>query len=342
MQNIIKIKNDVGFFSYSACGGLEEKLGPLGEAFDFCDPSDKFGQKTWEMSEGEMGRICLNLALKKGGISHTDIDLLAAGDLQNQCTATSLGLHSFGIPLLGLYGACSTCAESLLSLAAFMDSHEELRLCAAVTTSHNATAERQFRTPLEYGGQRAMTAQWTATAAGAFILGRGTGRVKIKDFMVGVPIDGGTTDASNMGPAMAFAAANTILSYFEHSEIAPEEFDLIVTGDLGACGTSLLHELLDEKDPRLSRLHRDSALLIYDLNRRDAHSGASGCGTSASVLAAHFLPKLECGELSRILFLSTGALMNATTSLQGQNIVGIAPALRIEADKTKTTTKGRK
>ncbi len=330
MQDIVKIKNDVGFISSAACGGLEEARGPLGEMFDFCDRSDLFGQKTWELAESEMGRICLNFALKKAEILHTGIHLLAAGDLQNQCAATSFGLYSFGIPLLGLYGACSTCAESLLTLASFMDSHEELDVCAAVTTSHNATAERQFRTPLEYGGQRAMTAQWTATAAGAFILGRGRGKVKIKDFMVGRPIDGGTSDASNMGPAMAFAAADTVINYFRKSELPPEEFDIIITGDLGICGSSLLCELLDKENKRLSSIHKDSALLLYDLKKQDVHSGASGCGTSASVLACHFLPMLERGEIKRALFLSTGALMNPTTTLQGQNIIGIAPALRIE------------
>lgn len=335
MQKIVKIKNDIGFVSFAACGGMEERRGPIGESFDFCDLSDRFGQKTWEKAEGEMGRICLNIALKKAKILHTDIDLLAAGDLQNQCAATTLGLYSFGIPFLGLYGACSTCAESLIALSAFMDSHDELELCAAVTSSHNATAERQFRTPLEYGGQRAKTAQWTATAAGSFILGKNRGDVKIKDFMVGKPIDSGTTDASNMGPAMAFAAADTIVSYFEKSDIPPEKFDLIITGDLGRCGSSLLRELLDRADPRLSRLHKDSALIIYDLEKRDAHSGASGCGTSASVLAAHFLPSLIKSDLNRVLFLSTGALMNPTSTLQGQNIVGIAPALRIERKDAK-------
>lgn len=330
MQNIVKIKNEIGFISYAACGGKEERDGPLGEKFDFCDPSDKFGQKTWELAEGEMGRICLNLALKKARILHTDVDLLAAGDLQNQCAATTLGLYSFGIPHLGLYGACSTCAESLLALSAFMDSHEELNLCAALTTSHNATAERQFRTPLEYGGQRALTAQWTATAAGAFLLGRNSGNVRIRDFMVGRPVDGGTTDASNMGPAMAFAAADTIINYFEKSPLSPRDFDLIVTGDLGVCGSSLLEELLDRKDKYLARIHADSGLLLYDSKKQDAHSGASGCGTSASVLASYFLPMLDSGYINRILFLSTGALMNTNTTLQGQNILGIAPALRIE------------
>ena len=280
-----------------------------------------------------MGRLCLNIALKKANVSHNELCLIAAGDLQNQCSASSVGLYSFGVPLLGLYGACSTCAESILALSAFMDCHEELDLCAAVTTSHNATAERQFRTPLEYGGQRAMTAQWTATAAGAFLLGKNKGKARVRDFLVGRPIDGATSDASNMGPAMAFAAADTIINYFKLSDFSAADFDLIVTGDLGVCGSSLLSDVISKFDKRLAEIHKDSALLLYDLKKQDAHSGASGCGTSASVFASHFLPLLEKGEVKRILFMSTGALMNSTSTLQGQNILGIAPAIRIESSE---------
>ena len=170
MQKITYLKEPIFIEAYSAVGGYEEKRGPLGDKFDFCDPSDQFGQKTWEIAEGEMGRIALNTALAKANLSHEKIDLLVAGDLQNQCVAPSTGLHSFGIPFIGVYGACSTCTESLMMLAAFMSSSVNIELGAAVTTSHNAAAERQFRTPIEYGGQRSETAQWTATAGGAFLL----------------------------------------------------------------------------------------------------------------------------------------------------------------------------
>ena len=330
MQRIINIKSDVGFYSYAAVGGREERHGKLGSKFDFCDSDDTFGMKTWEKSEAEMGRICLNFALKKARLSHSELEFICAGDLQNQCAATSFGLHSFYTPFIGLYGACSTCTESLAVAAAILDGWDDSGLCATVTTSHNAAAERQFRTPLEYGGQRAKTAQWTATAAGAFILGKGYGKAKIKDLMIGIPRDGATTDGANMGPAMAFAAADTIISYFEKSELSVDDFDHIVTGDLGIGGSSLLCELISKKDKRLADIHLDCGTLLYDGKRQDTHSGASGCGTSASVLAAHFLPKIESGTLKRILFLSTGALMNPTTTLQGENIIGIAPALRID------------
>ena len=194
MKRITELQRDIRFTSYSAVGGFEEGDGPLGDKFDHIDNSGKFGQKTWELAEGEMGRICLNSAFSKASLSHTDIELLVAGDLQNQCVASSLGLSSFGIPFIGVYGACSTCTESLMILSSFMDSNTSLKYGAAVTTSHNSAAERQFRTPVEYGGQRSPTAQWTSSAAGAFILGE-KGNVRISAYMAGRMVDGATADS---------------------------------------------------------------------------------------------------------------------------------------------------
>ena len=333
MKRITRLNTPISFLSYAAVGGYEEKRGPLGDKFDFCDPSDKFGQKTWEIAEGEMGRIALNTALTKANLSHEKIDLLVAGDLQNQCVASSTGLHSFGIPFIGVYGACSTCTESLMTLAAFMSSSANIELGAAVTTSHNAAAERQFRTPIEYGGQRSETAQWTATAGGAFLLKRGHGDVEICEYMPGRIVDGATKDGSNMGGAMAFAAADTIISYFKESGESPSNIDYIVTGDLGKVGSNILRELLAKEIPGVERLHTDCGLLLYDFNEQDAHSGASGCGTSASVLSAHFLPLLQEGRLRNILFLSTGALMSPSSLLQGENIFGTAPLIRLKSTK---------
>lgn len=330
MKRICKLKSDIRIFSHASVGGYEERRGPLGESFDFCDETDLFGQDSWEKAEGEMGRIALNTALTKGGLSHEDLSLLVAGDLQNQCVASSVGLHSFGIPFLGVYGACSTCTESIMILASFLDS-SDTELGAAVTTSHNSAAERQFRTPLEYGGQRSTTAQWTSTAAGAFILSHGKGDVRISEYMAGKIIDGGTADGSNMGGAMAFAAADSILSYFEESGTDPRDIDLIVTGDLGKVGSGVLREILTRELPSAAPRHTDCGLILYDMEKQDAHSGASGCGTSASVLSAHFLPLLKCGKLKKILFLSTGALMSPSSILQGQNIYGIAPLIKLES-----------
>ena len=338
MKRIKKLINPPRFISYSAVGGYEEKRGALGDAFDLCDESDTFGQSTWEMAEGEMGRCALNLALSKSGLSHEILDLVIAGDLQNQCVATSIGLGTFGAPFLGIYGACSTCTEAILILSSMLDGGA-ISTGACVTTSHNSAAERQFRTPLEYGGQRSPSAQWTSTAAGSFILSSDEAviqsakcsRVEVADFMVGRIVDGATTDAANMGAAMSFAAAESILEYFKESDLKPRDFDFIVTGDLGKVGSEILKAILDEKLPAASTRHLDCGNLLYNTKIQDVHSGASGCGTSASVLASYFLPRLETGEIGNVLFLSTGALMSPSSVLQGNTIKGIAPVIHLHS-----------
>lgn len=329
MGRIIALDENIRILSHAAIGGYEERRGPLGREFDFCDLSDTFGQGTWECAEGEMGRLALNTALSKLSLSHSELDLLVAGDLQNQCAGTSLGLGSFGVPFLGVYGACSTCTEALLILSTLMSGTDKIKYGAAVTTSHNSAAERQFRTPLEYGAQRSPTAQWTSTAAGAFILGKGESGVRIKECCIGRTVDSGSLDSSNMGGAMSFAAADTLITYFKESGLRPSDFDYIITGDLGRVGSDILKDILSREIPGAERYHVDCGMLLYDGGSQDVHAGASGCGTSASVLAAHFLPMLECGKIKDVLFLSTGALMNPQSILQGQTIAGIAPLIRL-------------
>lgn len=339
MKRIKKLSTPPRFISYSAVGGYEEKNGPLGEGFDLCDESDSFGQATWESAEGEMGRCALNLALSKCNLSHEALELIVAGDLQNQCVASAVGLDTFGAPFLGIYGACSTCTEALLILSSMVDSGA-ITTGACVTTSHNSAAERQFRTPLEYGGQRAPSAQWTSTAAGSFVLSSDEelisrsrfGRVQISDFMIGRIVDGATADASNMGAAMSFAAAESIIEYFANSEMKPRDFDFIVTGDLGKVGTEILRAILNERLPQAAARHLDCGNLLYDPKRQDVHSGASGCGTSASVLSTYFLPRLEEGDIKDVLFLSTGALMSPSSVLQGNTIKGIAPVIHLKSN----------
>lgn len=332
MQKITYLDKPIYFESFAAVGGYEEGRGPLGKCFDLIDEKDLFGMKTWERAEAEMSRVALNSALNKSGISPNDLNLLVAGDLQNQCVASSGGLFSFGIPFLGLYGACSTCTEGLLVLTAMLTSSKNYSRGASVTSSHNCAAERQFRTPIEYGGQRSPSAQWTATAAGAFVLSKAKSNVKISAFMPGKVIDGYTKDQSNMGAAMALAAFDSVASFFEENDA--DEYDLIVTGDLGRIGSDILESLLREKikshGTKLASIHKDCGLLLYDREKQDVHSGASGCGCSASVLASHLLPKLKSGELQRILFLSTGALMSTSSVNQGDHILGVAPVIRIE------------
>ena len=332
MQKITYLKDPVYFESFASVGGYEEGRGPLGQHFDFIDESDHFGMKTWEKAESEMSRIALNAALKKASLSQNDLDILVAGDLQNQCVASSGGLFTFGIPFLGLYGACSTCTEGLLVLTAMLIASKNYLKGASVTSSHNCAAERQFRTPIEYGGQRTPSAQWTATASGAFILSKEKHKANISAFMPGRVIDGYTKDASNMGSAMALSAFDSISNFINEND--PYGFDLVITGDLGRIGSNILRELLTEKlgakGKQIADIHRDCGLLLYDEKIQDIHSGASGCGCSASVLASHILPRVNSGELRKILFLSTGALMSTSSIFQGDNILGVAPAIVIE------------
>lgn len=334
MRRIINLDKKPHFLSWSSVGGREEGGGPLGEKFDFTTNDDRFGMDTWERAEGEMGRISLNIALKKANLLNTDIDVLLAGDLENQCVASSSGLYSFGIPYVGLYSACSTCTEALLLLSIFL-SYTDMKFGATVTTSHNSAAERQFRTPIEYGAQRAPSAQWTATAAGSFILSKETVQGKnvfIDNVMVGKIVDGLTTDGSDMGSAMARAAFDSIYTYFEISGGSPCDFDKIVTGDLGKTGSSILCDMLAREVSGAEKIHEDCGMLLYDFKKLNTNSGASGCGCSASVLASHFLPMMEEKKYKNILFLSTGALMNPQSLLQGENILGIAPVINIKSE----------
>ena len=333
------------FVSWSCVGGREESSSPYRSGFDFFHHEDSFGEKSFEKSESELSRICMNFALKKSSLSPNHLELLVAGDLQNQCVGSSYGLYSFGVPYLPLYGACSTCTESLLVSSMYLScifEDNKSHLVGACTSSHNSAAERQFRTPLEYGAERSPTAQWTATAGGAFILGAGrmpqdaharsfSHLVCIREGLAGKMIDGSITDASNMGAAMAPAARDTLCRFFKSSPFTPSELDAIVTGDLGEVGTRLLISLLNEDGIYIEGKHFDCGCMLYDKSTQDFHSGASGCGASASLLSAFVLPKLASGEWRRVLFLSTGALMSPTSVLQGINIFGIAPLIFLES-----------
>ena len=332
MQYPIFFKTPIYIKEFAAVGGFEESRSPLGEYFDFCGKDDLFGMDTWERAEGEMSRIAMNIALKKADISPEKISVLAAGDLQNQCVASSGGLFSLGIPFVGLYGACSTCTEAIMVASSMMSLSERYEYGAAVTSSHNCAAERQFRTPIEYGGQRSPTAQWTATASGAFILSKEKSPIMISAVMPGKIIDGYTSDATNMGAAMALSASETVLNFFDTSGENPNDYDMILTGDLGQVGSSLLRELLSEKWEKGKfpiEKHNDCGCLIYG-EGQDYHSGGSGCGCSASVLASFILPKVKKGEIKKMLLLSTGALMSTSSVFQGDHIMGVTPLVKIE------------
>lgn len=304
--------------------------GALGSCFDIRDPTDRFGQKTWEAAESEMQRRVLGLAIQRAGLAPAQIDLLFAGDLLNQCVASAYGILEYPIPYCGIYGACSTSAEGLL-LAGIAVSGGSARYACAVTSSHNCAAERQYRTPVEYGAQRSPTAQWTVTGAGAFLVGGwDLEGVAVTRGMVGIPHDSGVRDAANMGGAMAIAAADTLQRFFRESGTTPGDYDRIVSGDLGFEGGELLCDLMNAAGINIRGQYSDCGRLIYDRKRQDVHSGGSGCGCAAVTLGGYLLPRLWQGVEKRILFMPTGALMSPDSIKQGRTIPAVAHLVELE------------
>ena len=318
----IQLSNRPVILGYAAVVGKKEGEGPLGQVFDYVFTDTTLGEKTWEKAESGMQKEAATRAIHKAGLSPSQIQHLFAGDLLNQCTASTFGLREMGIPMYGQFGACSTMAQTLSMAAIFVDGGAA-DLCCAVTSSHFCTAERQFRFPLEYGGQRTPTAQWTVTGAGAAVVGMGNG-VHIAQVLAGRQVDLGVTDTNNMGAAMAPAAADTIYRFLQDTHTTPNDYDFIMTGDLGAVGSEMLHTLLQKQGVTLGDRHNDGGLMIYDRETQDVHAGGSGCGCSASVLCSYVLDRMEKGKWKDVLFIGTGALMSPTTSQQGESIPGIA------------------
>lgn len=334
----IKISKNVYIISSASVVGKKEKNGPLGHLFDL-GGDDKFGKNTWEKSEAEMQRLALGIALNKSGFTVDSIDYLFAGDLINQCISSSYGLADYRIPFLGLYGACSTCAEGMMMSSVYASLYSTR--CAAVTSSHYCSAERQFRYPLEYGGQRPPTAQWTVTGSGAFIYTSLTNDIArcnsefiptIVDFMPGCVVDKGLNDANNMGAAMAPAASDTLERYFSSGQ-STDQFDMILTGDLGREGSEILKDILLSKKIDITSNHVDCGNMIYNAESSDTHAGGSGCGCSAVVMAANIIENIKLGILRNVLFIGTGALMNTMAINQKQTIPGIAHLVHIKAVK---------
>ena len=314
--------------AWASVGGKKESQGPLAREFDLINGENSLGQDSWERAECLLQQQCAELCLKKAQLPPSQVSLALGGDLQAQCTATAYAMRDLGVPYAGQYGACSTMTQGL-ALAACLAGSGLLPQVLVVTSSHFCAAEREFRTPLEYGGQRTPTAQWTATAAGACLVSpQGTGP-RITALTFGRILDREVTDINNMGAAMAPAAAQTILRHLEGRGTQPRDYDWIVTGDLGLVGTRLLLQLLEREGVPLTN-HRDCGLLLYDRQTQGVGAGGSGAGCSSAVLCAHFLPRLASGEYKRILFLSTGALMSQTTFLQGETIPGLAHAVELE------------
>ena len=312
--------------------GKKEGEGPLADSFDYINEDTFFGEKTWEKAESAMVKQAFSLALDKSGLNSSHIEYLFAGDLLNQCISTSFALRDSNIPFFGLYGACSTMAEGL-ALAAMTIDGGFADVTAAVTSSHFCSAERQFRFPLEYGGQRTPTSQWTVTGSGAIVLTADGPGPYITHVTPGKIVDAGIKDANNMGAAMAPAAYDTIKTHLEDLSLKPSDYDLILTGDLGLVGTDILRDFFAQDGFDISSIHNDCGLMIYSLKDQDVHAGGSGCGCCASVLSGFILNGMREGVWNKILVAATGALMSTTSSQQGESIPSISTAITISNNR---------
>ncbi|MDE7280366.1 MAG: stage V sporulation protein AD [Ruminiclostridium sp.] len=314
--------------AFAAAVGKKEGEGPLGDCFDYIADDVTLGESSWEKSESKLQQIALGTALSKGGFSEKNIDVIFAGDLLNQCVSSSYGARDTKIPFMGLFGACSTMAESLSLASVFVDSGAAVN-AAAVTSSHFCSAERQFRLPVNYGGQRTPTAQWTATAAGCAVISPHGKPPYVRAVTIGKIKDMGITDANNMGAAMAAAAYDTISRHLCNTGQSIDDFDLILTGDLGKVGRDILIELFKKDNIDISEKHNDCGIMLFDLEKQDVHAGGSGCGCSASVLCGHIFKEIQEGRLNKVLFAATGALMSPTVVQQGESIPGICHAVEL-------------
>lgn len=313
---------------WASIAGKKESEGPLASYFDITAQDTKFGEKTWEQAEKQMQKMALGKLLDKSKLTQNQIGVVFSGDLLNQCIGSSFTLRNTDIPHLGLYGACSTMAESLL-LAAMTVGGGFSDKVVAMTSSHFASSERQYRFPLGYGGQRTPTAQWTVTGSGAALVRSDGIGPKIHSCTIGTVTDLGIKDANNMGAAMAPAAYATIRAHFTDTKTAPEDYDRIITGDLGQIGKEALMELARQDGISLGGKLEDCGCMIFDQQTQDVHAGGSGCGCSGIVLCSYYLSKLNGGKLKRILFCGTGALLSPTSTQQGLPIPGICHAVEI-------------
>lgn len=309
--------------------GKKEGEGPLGNMFDLIETEDLFGEDNWESAESAMQKEACLLALEKAHLLPEDIRYLFGGDLLRQGVATSRGVEELEVPMFGLFGACSTSGEAL-ALASMSVAAGYGEYMMAVTSSHFASAEKEFRFPLGYASQRPLSAQWTVTGSGAFIVGKRRSHVRITGVTIGKIIDYGLKDSQNMGACMAPAACDTIIRNLEDFGCAPEDYSRIITGDLGYVGQSILFDLMRGKGYDIKANHMDCGMTIFNQQLQDTHAGGSGCGCAATTLSAYILPKIEKGEWKRVLFVPTGALMSTVSYNEGASVPGIAHGIVLE------------
>lgn len=325
----VKLQTPVSIVASACIAGAKEGKGPLSSYYDEILNDDMYDEKTWERAESKLQKNTLQKLITKSGKSVQEVDYIFAGDLLNQCAGTHYALSDTGIPFFGLYGACSTMAESL-SLAAMLIDGGFADATVAMTSSHFCSSEKQFRFPLEYGGQRTPTAQWTVTGSGAAMLSACGKGPYVTHVTTGKIVDMGITDINNMGAAMAPAAVDTITTHFSDLGIGPEAYDLIITGDLGKVGWSITKELLLKDGFDVSKNYDDCGKLVFDIDGQDVHAGGSGCGCSAITFCGYIMERLRSGHLNNVLLVCTGALMSPVSLLQGESIPGIAHAVTIQ------------
>lgn len=329
----IELENNPKIKSFAAVVGKKEGEGPLAKHFDKIFENTTLQEKSWEKAESMLQTKAVKLALEKANLKASNVNFMFAGDLLNQCSSSTYGLRSLDIPFLGQYGACSTMAQTLL-ISSMVVEAGVAQNCVAVTSSHYCAAEKQFRLPLEYGGQRPPTAQWTVTGSGAMIISENTennlfSKPFVKHITVGRMLDMGIKDETNMGAAMAPAAVQTLCDFFSDTKTTPNDYDLILTGDLGEVGSVILKKLAKTEGYEIGGNYNDCGLMIYNREAQDVHAGGSGCGCSGSVLCSVILKRMLNHELKNIIFMATGALMSPTISQQGETIPGIAHLVNI-------------
>lgn len=315
--------------SSASVAGKKEGEGPLGKMFDMVEKEDLFGENTWEEAESTMQKEACLLAMGKAHMEAKDVRYLFGGDLLRQGVATSMGVSELNIPLFGLFGACSTSGEAL-ALASMSVAAGYGEYMLAVTSSHFGSAEKEFRFPLGYANQRPLSAQWTVTGSGAFLVGTKRSHVRITGVTVGKIVDYGLKDSQNMGACMAPAACDTIIRNLEDFGRKAEDYNRIITGDLGYVGQSILFDLMRGKGYDIKKNHMDCGMTIFDQMTQDTHAGGSGCGCAATTLSAYILPKVERGEWKRVLFVPTGALMSTVSYNEGASVPGIAHGIVLE------------
>ena len=323
------LDNPITILETSSIVGKKESNGPLAKYFDICLDDEFYGEKTWEKAEAKMIKTAVENVIRKSNIPTSDIDYLLAGDLLNQCISSSFGIRDFEIPYLGIFGACSTFVEGLSIGSMLLDGGAGNHVVTA-TSSHFCSAEKQFRFPLELGNQRPQTSQWTVTGSAATVLSKnGTGPF-ITNVTIGKIVDRGIKDANNMGSAMAPAAISTILTHLKDTGRNPSYYDAIITGDLGYIGKEIVLEVCKSEGYQLSSVYNDCGVLIFDKEKQDTHSGGSGCACCGTVFSGYFYNLLKNKKIRKMLLVATGALMNATSSQQGETVPGIAHAVSIE------------